>query len=62
MFEVQHRDLVRRAVGSFRRGPADFSDYLIGEIDRRAGCLSTLTFDRRLALAKGFEELDIDNH
>jgi len=58
VFEIQDRDLVRSAVISFRDGPADFSDYLIGEHDRRAGCTSTLTFDRRLAKADGFERLD----
>ena len=59
VFEIQDRDLVRRAVTAFRAGPADFSEYLIGEHDRRAGCTSTLTFDRRLAGSTGFEELDI---
>jgi len=58
VFEIQDRDLVRSAVTAFRDGPADFSDYLIGEHDRRAGCTSTLTFDRRLAQADGFERLD----
>ena len=61
VFEIQDRDLVRRAAAAFRTGPADFSDYLIGENDRRAGCDSTLTFDRRLAAADGFNELDNDN-
>jgi len=56
------RDLVRWAVTAFRVGPADFSDYLIGEHDRRAGCTSTLTFDRRLAGSRGFEELDIGSN
>jgi len=54
VFRVQDRDLVRRAITAFRRGPADFSDYLIGEEDRRAGCDTTLTFDRRLAESDGF--------
>jgi predicted nucleic-acid-binding protein len=55
VFEIQSRDLVRRAAAAFRAGPAEFSDYLIGEIDRRSGCTATLTFDRRLAAAEGFE-------
>jgi len=59
VFEIQDRDLVRRAVTAFRAGPADFFDYLIGEHDRRAGCTSTLTFDRRMAGSTGFEEFDI---
>ena len=58
VFEIQDRDLIRRAAAAFRIGPADFSDYLIGEHDRRAGCTATLTFDRRSAGSRGFEELD----
>ena len=54
VFQVQDRDLIRRALTAFRRGPADFSDYLIGEQDRGAGCDETLTFDRRLAESDGF--------
>lgn len=60
VFEIQDRDLVRRAAVAFRIGPADFSDYLIGEQDRRAGCTSTLTFDRRLMTANGFEEPGVE--
>ena len=56
VFEIQDRDLVRRAAAAFRTGPADFSDYLIGEIDRRAGCTATLTFDQRLLTSEGFDE------
>lgn len=56
MFEIQDRDLVRSAAAAFRAGPADFSDYLIGELDRRAGCTATLTFDRRLLTTDGFAE------
>ena len=55
VFEIADRDLVRRAVNRYRSGPADFSDNLIGELDQRAGCVSTLTFDRTLARAEGFE-------
>lgn len=56
VFEIQDRDLVRLATSAFRTGAADFSDYLIGETDRRAGCSATLTFDRRLLADEGFEE------
>ena len=58
VFEIQDRDMVRRAAAAFRVGPADFSDYLIGEHDHRAGCTTTLTFDRRVAGSKGFKELE----
>ena len=48
LFEVQQRDLVRRALDDYREGPGDFADYLIGWQDDAAGCAGTLTFDRKL--------------
>lgn len=48
LFEVQLRDLVRRALDDYRAGPGDFADYLISWQDDAAGCVGTLTFDRAL--------------
>jgi predicted nucleic-acid-binding protein len=48
LFEVEQRDLVRRALNDYRAGPGDFADYLIGWQDDAAGCTGTLTFDRAL--------------
>ena len=56
-FEVQDRDLVRRALDSYRSGKADFADYLIGWENQRAGCSATLTFDGGLKGADGFHFL-----
>jgi predicted nucleic-acid-binding protein len=56
-FEIQDRDLVRRALESYRSGKADFADYLIGWQDRRAGCSETLTFDGGLKGTDGFHFL-----
>jgi hypothetical protein len=39
---------------------AGFSDSFIGEIDRRAGCITTLTFERRLVATEGFEDLGVE--
>ena len=55
--EIEERDLVRRAVDRFRSGKADFADYVIGESGTTAGCRSTVTFDRALKGAAGFEIL-----
>lgn len=43
--EIEHRDLVWRALSAYQSGAADFSDYLIGERARVAGAKTTLTFD-----------------
>jgi predicted nucleic-acid-binding protein len=56
-FEFEHQALVVTALGMYRRGRAGFSDYLIGEISRQHGCSRTLTFDRALRGAPGFEVL-----
>jgi predicted nucleic-acid-binding protein len=54
LFEIQDRDLVRQALGDYRQGRADFADYLLGCLNRRGGCVETLTFDRKLDGAPGF--------
>lgn len=57
LFEIQDRELVRRALAQYRQGPADFADYLIGWQSRQAGCTDTVTFDGGLAGAPGFSLL-----
>ena len=54
IFEVQQRNLVRKALSRYRDGRADFADCLLGLIHQDAGCSETWTFDTRLEKAKGF--------
>jgi len=56
-FQIQHRDQVKAAVLDYRQGKADFADYLIGHLNSRAGCQSTVTFDQALADTGGFQPL-----
>ncbi len=57
LFEIQDRDLVRRALADYRQGRADFADYLIGWLNRSAGCSDTVSFDGKLDGAEGFSVL-----
>lgn len=57
LFEIQDRTLVHRALGDFRSGRADFADYLLGWLSLAAGCGDTVTFDRKLSGAAGFDLL-----
>lgn len=57
LFEIQERDLVRRSLADYRSGRADFPDYLIGWLNRAAGCSDTVSFDRKLDGAEGFSVL-----
>ena len=56
-FLVDDRDSVNAALTAYRTGRGDFSDYLIGERNHRAGCRSTTTFDRALTDSPRFEVL-----
>ncbi len=53
-FAILDKDRVREALEAYRTGRADFADYLLGTINRHAGCTETATFDRRLKGADGF--------
>ena len=56
-FELDARDAVYRALDEFRRGPADFADYLIGRTNQEVGCEITVTLDRKLESCDAFERL-----
>ncbi|MEP9350388.1 PIN domain-containing protein [Xanthobacter sp. KR7-225] len=45
VIELSCADAVRRALGAYAGGKADFADYLIAELNAEAGCRTTYTFD-----------------
>jgi predicted nucleic-acid-binding protein len=57
LFEIQDRELIQQAIAEYRRGRADFSDYLIGGENDRAGCSDTITLDGELAKVDRFSLL-----
>ncbi len=56
-FEVERLDEARQALGDFRSTKADFSDALIGRINRSLGAEHTVTFDRDLKAVETFRLL-----
>lgn len=54
---VEQSDVVWRALRAYQGSKADFSDALIVELGRDAGCAKTVTFDRQAAAHPGFEAL-----
>ena len=56
-FHIEDRDLLREAVDAFRGGQGDFSDYVLGLRNRRAGCGATATFDKALRKSELFTQL-----
>lgn len=55
--ETENARVVERALAAFVEGKADFADYLIAEVNREAGCSSTLTFDHKAAKHSGFSKI-----
>ena len=45
------------ALGDYRAGAADFADALLGRSNITAGCVYTITFDRKAAKLPGFKLL-----
>jgi predicted nucleic-acid-binding protein len=56
-FEIAEKDVVWKALEDFSEGAADFSDYLIGRANERAGAQTTLSFDRSLKGCQRFTVL-----
>lgn len=54
IFVIEKETMIQGALLSYRRGRADFSDYLTGEIASAAGCRDTVTFDKALKGSPGF--------
>lgn len=50
-------DVIWRALRAYRNSKADFSDAVIVELGRDAGCSKTVSFDRNAAAHPGFEAL-----
>jgi predicted nucleic-acid-binding protein len=51
---VFEQDAVEEALDAYRASRADFADCLIGVLNRRAGCATTYSFDRRAAATADF--------
>jgi predicted nucleic-acid-binding protein len=52
---IEQASLVQSALLLYRKGNADFADCLIATSAKAAGCLRTLTFDRKAARDAGME-------
>jgi predicted nucleic-acid-binding protein len=54
LFQIESKHHVIAALDLYRQGNADFADYLIGQLARKAGCRDTVTFDKALKGSPGF--------
>ena len=54
---VKDREILSAALQTYSEFPGDFSDHLIGEINSRNGCRTTMTFDKAASKSSHFTEL-----
>ena len=57
--ELEHRDLVSKALARFEKGSADFSDFLIGERALAAVAAKTYSFDENACSCNLFESVPV---
>jgi len=56
-FVVEDTGAAWNALSSYKKSKADFSDALLAEINKNAGCKKTFTFDKRASKLPEFELL-----
>lgn len=54
-FEIEEREIVWTAFGIYKKSKADFADCLLGIKNHRAGCSTTMTFDKAALSLDVFE-------
>jgi len=57
-FDFQHHATLRKALEIYRTQNMDFDDCLIAESGRAAGCIKTLTFDKKAASRAGMQLIE----
>ena len=55
VFEIEQLDCCLKALRSYEKGQADFSDYLIQQIGEKHGYEILLTFDQKASRETGFQ-------
>ena len=56
-FKVQNPQLVWLSLSDFRKGSADFSDYIVGRLNQWQECKTTFTFDKKASASETFQFL-----
>jgi predicted nucleic-acid-binding protein len=59
--DIEDEPVVRDALNSFRRGPGDFADHLVGAVNAASSCRTTYTFDRAASKTGYFSPLPATN-
>ena len=53
-FSIENPQIIWQALSDYRKGPADFADYMVSRTNKFYGCDETVTFDQKAGKSKGF--------
>ncbi|KAA3613698.1 MAG: PIN domain-containing protein [Calditrichaeota bacterium] len=54
VFEIERPEIVYSALNEYKKGNADFADYIIGISNKIDGCTTTISCDKKACQSKGF--------
>lgn len=60
IFEIPNSQVIRQSLKDYKKGNADFADYVVGRINKANGCKQTITFDKKASSSDTFKLLSID--
>ena len=53
-FNIENVQIIWQALADYKKGPADFADYVVGRTNTFNNCDETVTFDQKVSKSKGF--------
>lgn len=57
IFEIPNSQVIRQSLKDYKKGNADFADYVVGRINKANGCEQTITFDKKASSSDTFKLL-----
>lgn len=53
-FSIENPQVIWQALSDYKKGPADFADYVVGRTNKFHNCDETVTFDQKAGKSKEF--------
>ena len=53
-FSIENPQIIWQALSDYKKGPADFADYVVSRTNKFHNCDETVTFDQKAGKSKGF--------
>ncbi len=61
LFKIQNSQVIRHALKEYKKGGADFADYVVGRINNYNQWKYTIIFDKKASLLNSFELLAVNS-